>query len=219
MAEAAPQISTSPLRSRRAILAGALGGIGALAATVIGGASRAQAAAGSPLIMGSTTNNAGISNTTLTTASSGTGLLVTQNGTGTALRGSAVGAGSIAGFFTAQNGTGISGVTGNPISHGVFGENNGAVGSGGAMRANGHSNHEPSPSPRRCLRRLDRGRRRARGRCQAGQAHQVEGDRSNGRLRIGRPGRRDGRGRGLRQPPLTGVGDDARATLTRPVAN
>ena len=141
MVDSAPVISATQLRSRRALLAGALGGIGALAATVIGGASRAQAASGDPLILGSTANSAGTANTSLTTSSTGTALLVTQNGSGTALRGSAVGPGSIAGFFTAQNGTGVSGVTGNPASYGVFAQNNGAAGTAGAVRAAGGNNN------------------------------------------------------------------------------
>ena len=141
MVQLAPLSSTSELRSRRALLAGTMGGIAALAATVIGGASRTGAAAGSSLIIGSTSNNAGTSNTSLTTSSTGTALLVTQNGTGTALRGSAVGSNSIAGFFTANNGTGISGVTGRSSSYGVFGQNNGAAGTGGAIRADGNQNH------------------------------------------------------------------------------
>jgi hypothetical protein len=141
MVQLAPLSSTVELRSRRALLGGALGGIAALAATVIGGASRTGAAAGSSLIIGSTSNNAGTSNTSLTTSSTGTALLVTQNGTGTALRGSAVGTNSIAGFFTANNGTGISGVTGRSSSYGVFGQNNGAAGTGGAIRADGNQNH------------------------------------------------------------------------------
>jgi hypothetical protein len=128
-------------RSRRAILAGAIGGLAGLIAGRLGAPDHASAAAGDPLLIGNTGNNAGISNTTLTTASSGTALLVTQNGTGTALRGSAVGVGSIAGFFTASYGTGISGVTGNPGSYGVFGANDGTAGTGGGIRANGHSNH------------------------------------------------------------------------------
>ena len=48
---------------------------------------------------------------------------------------------SIAGFFTANNGTGISGVTGNGAHYGVFGQNNGPAGSAGAIRANGGQNH------------------------------------------------------------------------------
>jgi hypothetical protein len=141
VADPTPPSATIQQSSRRALLTGALGGIGALAATVIGGASRVHAASGDSLILGSTTNSAGTANTSLTTNSSGTALLVTQNGSGTALRGSAVGAGSIAGFFTAQNGTGISGVTGNPNSYGVFAQNNGIAGTAGAVRASGGSNH------------------------------------------------------------------------------
>src|SRR4029078_7949274 len=89
--------------------------------------STAAAAAGDALLIGDTSNTAGTANTTLTTASTGTALLVTQNGSGTALRGSAGGAGSIAGFFTAANGTGVSGVTGQPNSYGVFGSNDDAA--------------------------------------------------------------------------------------------
>jgi hypothetical protein len=132
--------SSEPARSRRAILAGAIGGVAGLIASRLGNPGRTSAAAGGPVIMGAA-NSAGTTNTSLTTASSGTALLVTQNGTGTALRGSAVGPGSIAGFFTAQNGTGISGVTGNPNSYGVFAQNNGAAGAAGALRANGGQNH------------------------------------------------------------------------------
>ena len=101
-------------RSRRSLLAGALGGLVGLIAGRLGGPDPAAAVAGNPLIVGSTANDAGSAGTELKTNSAATALLVTQNGSGTALRGSAVGAGSIAGFFTAQNGTGISGVTGNP---------------------------------------------------------------------------------------------------------
>ena len=140
MSTTEPAASPSP-RTRRAVLAGLLGGMGAWAASAVARISPVDAAAGSSLIIGSTTNNAGTSNTTLTTASSGTALLVTQNGSGTALRGSAVGPGSIAGFFTANNGTGVSGVTGTPNSYGVFGQNNGAAGTAGAIRAAGGNNH------------------------------------------------------------------------------
>ncbi len=128
-------------RSRRAILAGAIGGLAGLLGVQLAQPNQARAASGDSLIIGNTSNDAGTSNTTLTTASSGTALLITQNGTGTALRGSAVGAGSIAGFFTANNGTGISGVTGNGGSYGVYAQNNGAAVTGGAMRAAGGNNN------------------------------------------------------------------------------
>lgn len=130
----------APARSRRAVLTAALGGLGGLIVARLGAPGAAEAAAGSPLIIGNVANNAGTANTTLTTASTGTALLVTQNGTGTALRGSAVGAGSIAGFFTAANGTGISGVTASPNTYGVYGANDGAAGTGAAVRARGINN-------------------------------------------------------------------------------
>jgi hypothetical protein len=131
-----------PPRSRRALLAAALGGLGGLVASRLAVPGPADAAAGDPLVIGSTTNTAGTANTSLTTASAGTALLVTQNGGGTALRGSAVGPGSIAGFFTAANGTGVSGVTGNPGAYGVFASNDDATyGGGGAVRASGKNNN------------------------------------------------------------------------------
>jgi len=52
-----------------------------------------------------------------------------------------VGPGSIAGFFTAANGTGVSGVTANPAAYGVFASNDAAFGGGGAIRANGKNNN------------------------------------------------------------------------------
>ena len=136
-----PVQPASQSRSRRAVLAGALGGLAAWAVSSVDRVSPTRAASGDPLILGSTANTAGTANTSLSTSSTGTALLVTQNGTGTALRGSAVGPGSIAGFFTASNGTGISGVTGNPNASGVFASNDGASGSGGAIRASGKNNH------------------------------------------------------------------------------
>lgn len=130
--------TTTEARSRRAVIAGAIAGLAGL----IGGRfARPDPAAAVHLPGFGHANAAGAANTSLTTSSAGTALLVTQNGSGTALRGSAVGPGSIAGFFTANNGTGISGVTGNGGSYGVFAENNGAAGSAGAMRAHGHENH------------------------------------------------------------------------------
>jgi hypothetical protein len=138
--DSAPAAEVIRPRTRRALLAGLLGGAGALVAGAVGRVNPIRAVVANPVLM-DVNNDAGTGNTSLTTSSTGTALLVTQNGSGTALRGSAVGAGSIAGFFTAQNGTGISGVTGNPGSYGVFGQNNGAAGSAGAMRADGKNNH------------------------------------------------------------------------------
>jgi len=150
----------TPSRSRRALLTAALGGLGGLFASRLGAPGTAAAAAGDPLIIGNTTNTAGTANTSLTTASNGTALHVTQNGAGTALRGSAVGAGSIAGFFTAANGTGISGVTANSTTYGVFGQNNAAIGGGGgAIRAAGGANHgvvatTAGPAPSNAIRAI-----------------------------------------------------------------
>ena len=73
-------------RSRRALLAGAVGGVAAWAVAALEGVSTSRSASGHPLVLGSTANNAGAGNTSLTTSSSGTALLVTQNGSGTALR-------------------------------------------------------------------------------------------------------------------------------------
>jgi hypothetical protein len=134
----------APARSRRALLSAGLGGLAGLFASRLAAPGPAAAAAGDPLLIGNTANTAGTANTTLATTSSGTALLVTQNGTGTALRGSAVGAGSIAGFFTAANGTGISGVTAKSSGYGVFGSNDGDYGglsTGAGVRANGKNNH------------------------------------------------------------------------------
>jgi hypothetical protein len=128
------------VRTRRALLTAALGGLGGLFAARLGAPDTAAAAAGGPFVLGAA-NSAGTANSSLTTASAGTALLVTQNGTGTALRGSAVGAGSIAGFFTAFNGTGISGVTASPNTYGIFGSNDGAAGTGAAIRASGKNNN------------------------------------------------------------------------------
>jgi hypothetical protein len=124
-------------RSRRAILAGAIGGLAAVVASRFASPDKASA---THLPGFGHANAAGGSDTSLTATTAGTALLVTQSGTGTALRGSATGPGSIAGFFTAQNGTGVSGVTGNPNSYGVFASNNGAAGSAGAIRASGVNN-------------------------------------------------------------------------------
>jgi len=97
-------------------------------------------AAGGNFILGAA-NSAGTSNSSLTTSSTGTALLVTQNGTGTALRGSATGADSIAGFFTSANGPGISGVTANKDKYAVYaGSNASEGGSGAALRASGGQN-------------------------------------------------------------------------------
>jgi hypothetical protein len=130
-----------PARSRRSILGAGLAGLAGLVLGSLGRPAQARADSGDPLIMGAA-NSAGTSNTSLATASSGTALLVTQTGAGTALRGSATAVDGIAGFFTSANGPGVSGVTANKDKYAVYGGNNATTtGSGAAMRASGGQNH------------------------------------------------------------------------------
>lgn len=133
MAESVPPPSFSVPRSRRALLVGALGGIGALAANLVGGASRAEAAPGSPLIIGSSTNNAATSNTILTTASSVVAFELIQNGPGTALMG----------YVTPSTGStrGVYGRSNSVNGDGVQARNAGGAGSGAGLRAFGGNNH------------------------------------------------------------------------------
>jgi hypothetical protein len=131
---------TTEPRSRRAILSGALAGVVGLVVGKAIGPEPAAAAAGSPLIIGNLTNNAGVNGTTLTTNSAQTGLYVAQNGSGTAIRANTTG--GIAGFFTSGSGNGISGVTASNTKFGVYGANDHAsYGGGEAIRADGKQNH------------------------------------------------------------------------------
>jgi hypothetical protein len=130
-----------PARSRRSILGAGLAGLAGLVLGSLGRPQAADAAAGGALIMG-TANSAGTTNTSLTTASTGTALLVTQTGAGTALRGSATALNGTAGFFTSANGAGVSGVTANNTKYGVYGGNDALTyGGGAAIRAAGEQNH------------------------------------------------------------------------------
>lgn len=92
-------------RSRRAVLAGALGGLGAWAASAIGRAGQVRAANGDPVLVGQ--SQSGVSATTLSSTGS-PGLIVSSSFTpgGTGLRG----------FTGAQMGIGVQG-----LSHGVEG--------------------------------------------------------------------------------------------------
>ena len=140
MAELQPSAPDEPRRTRRAILIGAFGGVAGLLAGGLGRAEEAGAAAGSPVIQG-VLNNAGTSNTTLTTHSSGTTLYVLQTGAGTALRGSATGTDAIAGFFTSSNGPGFSAVTANRHKFGAYVANDADMeGPGAALRVSGQQN-------------------------------------------------------------------------------
>lgn len=98
-------------------------------------------AAGGNFILGQA-NSAGTSNTSLTTSSTGTALLVTQNGSGTAIRGSTGSGSGIAGFFTSGSGSGVSGVVANANSYGVYAANDSATtGTGAALRVAGKENY------------------------------------------------------------------------------
>jgi hypothetical protein len=139
--EQVSQATPEPSRSRRSILGAGLAGLAGLVLGSLGRPAQADAASGGSLIMGAV-NSAGTSSTSLTTASTGTALLVTKTGAGTALRGSATAVDGIAGFFTSANGPGVSGVTANNTKYGVYGANDATThGSGAAMRAAGGQNH------------------------------------------------------------------------------
>jgi hypothetical protein len=141
VAESQLPAPSEPLRTRRALLIGAFGGVAGLLAGGLGRAEAARAAAGSPVIQG-VLNNAGTSNTTLTTHSGGTSLSVQQTGTGTALRGNATSTDAIAGFFTSSNGPGFSAVTANRHKFGAYVANDAdMLGSGSAIRIAGRQNH------------------------------------------------------------------------------
>jgi hypothetical protein len=116
-------------RSRRALLAGALGGVGAWALAAFGRRTPARAAAGDPIRMGKL-NAASGTNTTLRTSTSGTAFKSIQNGTGTALRGeSADGNGGY--LLTKRSG-----------KNGLVVRNDGAAeGGGAALRAMGSEQH------------------------------------------------------------------------------
>ena len=122
----------SPQRSRRSLLAAAFGGVAASIAVVAGRPQSARAAAGSPLIIGDTTNNAGTSNTILQTSSTVVAFQLLQNGQGTALMGHAT---------PASGGTrGVYGRSDSPNGDGVQARNAGATGTGAAIRAFGGNN-------------------------------------------------------------------------------
>jgi hypothetical protein len=125
-------MSSFRARSRFATLVAV--GLALLVSGVVAGA------AGGNFILGQA-NSAGTSNTSLTTSSTGNGLLVTQNGTGTAIRGSTGSGSGIAGFFTSGSGSGVSGVVAAQNSYGVYAGNDSASeGTGAALRVNGKQN-------------------------------------------------------------------------------
>jgi hypothetical protein len=123
--------SASP-RSRRALLAAAVGAVAATVATALGRPEPATAAAGSALIIGALDNNAGSSDTQLRASSSVVAFKVVQNGSGAALMG----------FAPAASGStrGVYGRTDSPDGTGVEARNNAAAGNGVALRAAGGNN-------------------------------------------------------------------------------
>ena len=109
-------------------------GLALVASGVVAGA------AGGNFILG-VANSAGTSNTSLTTSSTGNALLITQNGSGTAIRGSTGSGSGIAGFFTSGSGSGVSGVVAANTSYGVYAGNDAtSTSTGAALRANGKNN-------------------------------------------------------------------------------
>jgi hypothetical protein len=123
---------TGAPRSRRSILGAAIGGVAASIAALASRPQPVSAAAGDALIIGSTTNNAGTSNTILSTSSTVVAFQLLQNGQGTALMG----------HVTPSSGTtrGVYGRTDSPNGDGVQARNAGATGSGAAVRAFGGNN-------------------------------------------------------------------------------
>jgi hypothetical protein len=133
MEDAAMAVDTLVPQTRRALLAGALGGVAATIAAALGRPAQADAAAGSPIIMGSSTNNAGTSNTILTTNSTVTAFQLIQNGGGT----------SLMGYVTPATGPtrGVYGRSNSSNGDGVQGRNAGAAGTGAAIRGYGGNNN------------------------------------------------------------------------------
>jgi len=111
----APSTESSP-RSRRALLAGAIGGLGVWAASAIGRAAPADAAAGDPLRIGRT-NLGGATTTELRSNSSHATFLAVQGGGGNALRGEATNGRGVVGIG-GSNGTGLWGYS--PNHNAVF---------------------------------------------------------------------------------------------------
>jgi hypothetical protein len=125
-------VDTSVLRTRRSLLAGAVGGLAATIGAALGRPSQAEAAAGSALIVGSETNNAGTSDTQLIANSSVVTFKLYQQGPGTALMG----------YTTPTTGAtrGVYGRVDSPNGDGVQGRNGGAAGTGAAVRGYGVNN-------------------------------------------------------------------------------
>jgi hypothetical protein len=132
---ASPELGReAPPRSRRALLAAAVGGLGAWVAAAATRVNPASAAAGSSLIMGSETNTAGTGNTQLAARSDYVGLKVLQYSPSTALMG------YVSSTVANADARGVYGRTNSPNSDGVQGRNAGAAGTGAGVRAFGGNN-------------------------------------------------------------------------------
>ena len=131
IADGAPAVPATP-RSRRALLAGAVGGLGAWLAAAATRIAPADAAAGDSLVIGSQTNNAGTADTQLITNSTVIAFKLLQNGPGTALMG----------YATPTSGAtrGVYGRTDSPTGFGVQARNAGASGTGAAIQGIGGNN-------------------------------------------------------------------------------
>jgi hypothetical protein len=119
--------STAP--SRRALLAGVLGGLGALAASAIGRASPVRAADGDPVLIGAA--NTGTLDTSVTTTGNHglQGYSSNINGSG------------VTGWATAASGgtLGVWGITSSPAGTGVQGQANAASGTTYGVKGVSHS--------------------------------------------------------------------------------
>lgn len=105
-------IDTSTPRSRRAILAGALGGAGALIAHAIGGAASVAAATGDPVLLGKGTTPADNAATAVTIVNAtGFSALGGVSNVGTGLEGRSQGPGAVSGGRS----TGVIGSTGSAL--------------------------------------------------------------------------------------------------------
>ena len=122
-----------PPRSRRAVLAATLGALGGVAASALGRPVETNAAVGDPLILGQI-NYAGNSATRLNATSSGGAFWMTQNGSGSGVRGES------------WNGTGGVFVTHHANRQGLLAQQLGAAGTGAALRADGGANTGVSAS-------------------------------------------------------------------------
>ncbi|MEO8208738.1 MAG: hypothetical protein ABI598_06855 [Chloroflexota bacterium] len=122
-------------RSRRALLAGALGGLAGLIGAKLGGPDAAAASAGSALYLGQA-NDSGTAQTTLTNAGLGAAFTLKSSNPST-------GATGIFGW-TSQTGTnatrGVYGKADGANSDGIQGRHSGPAGSGAAVRAIGGNN-------------------------------------------------------------------------------